>query len=441
MALGSFVAGTMATFINLLLLLAFGLIGSGLFYLMMPLTMALPITITTSTMAGVMQGISYAGSNMLILKLWAADCPPFLQAVHLSYGVGAFLSPLWVKFFLLMEPDLHFMEASENDFPEGGGHSPASTPYTQSQWSSLQGQWSNATTMATVTRTPLSKYNHLDVQLFYPFILTAVYPFMAAVLFIVLYFKYPENEVAKKPGQKGVQTASNARRGTIPKAASLPTVCESALENEDGGGDNSGSVPNNISNVPNAQGGQVRVVQNTLQVPGEVEGRPRLEPGERRTSVQIRAPERSERARRQSIVRRDSIITMRRPSMVCVQLYQPEIPHMDTAPAYLKVIFVAATAVMGMVYGGVRTSGGNVHSGLRGQVRPQTGQTDRSHGIQPVLGVHHTFSRSGHPWRLLHRSHEHALDRFRERGPGLDRSLLLAHPSTPSTCTGSHART
>lgn len=317
-----------------------------------------------------MQGISYAGSNMLILKLWSADCPPFLQAVHLSYGIGAFLSPLWVKFFLLMEPDLHSMEASTHEFPEvpSNGYLALSNGTSISLYSTT-----NASTPGGATRKFLSKYNHEDVQLFYPFIATAVYPILAAVLFVILYFKYPENEVAKEPEtrrklpsnsqggrredfQGTRREDSQGGRGTIHKAASLPTVSESVIENvtDDAlpssrdGGPRSGPRPEM------ATGSVPEIAQIGKNGPPPPDGSRRAS-GQKAIEAFMQAqttpnsfPERmeraSDRARRQSIVRRDSIITIRRPSMVCVQLYQPEIPHIDTSPIIYKIIFVTMTS-------------------------------------------------------------------------------------------------
>ena len=304
-----------------------------------------------------MQGISYAGSNMLILKLWSADCPPFLQAVHLSYGIGAFLSPLWVKFFLLMEPDLHFMEASAHELREvpSNGYLMPSNVTSTSLYSTT-----SVSTPDGATRKFLPKYNHEDVQLFYPFIVTAVYPVLAAALFVILYFKYPENEVAKKPETRRKlpsnrrEDSQGGRRGIIHKAASLPTVSESVLENvtEDAlssGGDGAprsgprpetvtGSVPEIApvgKNGPPPDGSRRASGQEAIEASTQAQTTPK--------SFLERIERASDRARRQSIVRRDSIITIRRPSMICVQLYQPEVPHIDTSPIIYKIIFVTMT--------------------------------------------------------------------------------------------------
>lgn len=37
---------------------------------------------------------------MFILKLWAKECPPFLQALHFCYGIGSFVAPLITGPFL-----------------------------------------------------------------------------------------------------------------------------------------------------------------------------------------------------------------------------------------------------------------------------------------------------------------------------------------------------
>eukprot|EP00049_Salpingoeca_infusionum_P020866 m.365456 g.365456 ORF g.365456 m.365456 type:complete len:548 (-) comp31491_c0_seq1:128-1771(-) len=56
------------------------------------------------SLQGLGMGFLDTGGNVLLLRLWGADCGPYLQALHFSFGLGAFLSPLITKPFLAPVP-------------------------------------------------------------------------------------------------------------------------------------------------------------------------------------------------------------------------------------------------------------------------------------------------------------------------------------------------
>ncbi|XP_047738527.1 major facilitator superfamily domain-containing protein 4A isoform X1 [Hyalella azteca] len=59
--------------------------------------------ITTLAVMGFFMGTIDTVANISMLQLYGRDVAPFLQALHFSYGLGAFLSPIVTKPFLLNE--------------------------------------------------------------------------------------------------------------------------------------------------------------------------------------------------------------------------------------------------------------------------------------------------------------------------------------------------
>ena len=43
---------------------------------------------------------SFSGGNVLCLNIWGMNSGPYMQALHFSFGVGAFVAPLIAEPFL-----------------------------------------------------------------------------------------------------------------------------------------------------------------------------------------------------------------------------------------------------------------------------------------------------------------------------------------------------
>src|SRR2546421_7979598 len=50
---------------------------------------------------GIVMGFVDASVNMFIIHIWGKENPPFMQALHFCYGVGALVAPLIARPFLL----------------------------------------------------------------------------------------------------------------------------------------------------------------------------------------------------------------------------------------------------------------------------------------------------------------------------------------------------
>lgn len=59
------------------------------------------------SLAGVSQGIIDTALYVTLIRIWSSDCPPFLQAVTSSYGIGSLIGPMIVRPFLLPEDDIN----------------------------------------------------------------------------------------------------------------------------------------------------------------------------------------------------------------------------------------------------------------------------------------------------------------------------------------------
>jgi FHS family Na+ dependent glucose MFS transporter 1 len=82
----------------LLLAGALGLATIGTFFA--PLTTSLTALCFIVSLQGIAMGVLDTGGNVLLLKLWGAACGPYLQTLHASFGVGAFVSPFVAQAYI-----------------------------------------------------------------------------------------------------------------------------------------------------------------------------------------------------------------------------------------------------------------------------------------------------------------------------------------------------
>lgn len=92
-------------------------------------------------------------ANVFILKLWAKECPPFLQALHFCFGVGSLLASLIVEPFI-----------KEDGSRELSGPSNATIPELQPD----------------------------DIELFVPYYIIAAIGAFVGFLFLLMYVKFRE---------------------------------------------------------------------------------------------------------------------------------------------------------------------------------------------------------------------------------------------------------
>lgn len=65
-----------------------------------PLTHSLSVLCFIVSFQGLAMGVLDTGGNILLLRLWGKGCGPYLQTLHASFGVGAFVSPFIAQAFI-----------------------------------------------------------------------------------------------------------------------------------------------------------------------------------------------------------------------------------------------------------------------------------------------------------------------------------------------------
>jgi MFS family permease len=91
---GSLLAGRLYTRIAGNVVLAVALLILALLTATIPWLGSLALLVVALALIGIPLGVMDVGGNTFILWLFRADVPPYMNALHLSFGVGAFLGPL-----------------------------------------------------------------------------------------------------------------------------------------------------------------------------------------------------------------------------------------------------------------------------------------------------------------------------------------------------------
>ncbi|KAH6922585.1 hypothetical protein HPB50_017011 [Hyalomma asiaticum] len=136
---------------------------------MMTMTMALiPVCHVLAVLAvvlaimGFFMGCIDTVSNVYMIRIYAKDVSPFLQALHFFYGIGAFVSPMIAQPFLLNEDCSLFIDNTseplfdqEDMNPAGGGLPASSLAEAQRKTHIDYAFWIMALLMASSGRVPV----------------------------------------------------------------------------------------------------------------------------------------------------------------------------------------------------------------------------------------------------------------------------------------------
>jgi len=102
---GSLLAGRLYARLRGNAVLAAALVWMALLTATIPLLSSLWLLILVFTLIGLSIGLLDVGGNTLLVWLFRRDVPPYMNALHLSFGVGAFLCPLIVDRFAVATDD------------------------------------------------------------------------------------------------------------------------------------------------------------------------------------------------------------------------------------------------------------------------------------------------------------------------------------------------
>eukprot|EP00054_Salpingoeca_dolichothecata_P022365 m.146474 g.146474 ORF g.146474 m.146474 type:complete len:534 (+) comp24313_c0_seq2:223-1824(+) len=136
------------------------------------------------SLQGLSMGFLDTGGNVLLLSMWGTDVGPYMQTLHFSFGVGAFVSPLLAKPFISED-----LPISSSSCSQGNNMTTMTTTTTPL---SLATMTSNATT----TMSPEISY-HSNVRFAF---------WIASFVFVPLFFAFLYlHKTMPKTGEKNVR--------------------------------------------------------------------------------------------------------------------------------------------------------------------------------------------------------------------------------------------
>lgn len=98
--IGSIIGGILFDHYNRLFLLFISLLLTAIFITVTPWCHVLWLLVACMVLLGMTMGFLDTGGNVLCLDLWGRNSGPFMQALHFSFGLGAFVAPLLAAPFL-----------------------------------------------------------------------------------------------------------------------------------------------------------------------------------------------------------------------------------------------------------------------------------------------------------------------------------------------------
>ncbi|KAH9500475.1 hypothetical protein Btru_072010 [Bulinus truncatus] len=99
--IGSVVGGILFDFFDQQILLFYTLASTALATIGIPWCSALVALSVLICVQGIAVGVLDTGGNVFCIKIWGQKSPPYMQVLHFSFGVGAFLAPLIVEPFFI----------------------------------------------------------------------------------------------------------------------------------------------------------------------------------------------------------------------------------------------------------------------------------------------------------------------------------------------------
>ncbi|XP_066996857.2 uncharacterized protein [Anabrus simplex] len=98
--IGAVIGGMLFDHFNRLFLLFLSLLLTSVFITVAPWCQILWLQVACMVILGITMGFLDTGGNVLCLDLWGRNSGPFMQALHFSFGLGAFVAPLLAVPFL-----------------------------------------------------------------------------------------------------------------------------------------------------------------------------------------------------------------------------------------------------------------------------------------------------------------------------------------------------
>ncbi|XP_075847732.1 sodium-dependent glucose transporter 1-like [Microtus pennsylvanicus] len=125
---GSVVGGVLFDYMNHFLLLGLSNLFTSAGFFLIPFCKTAVLLTAIMSVTSISFGVLDTGGNVLILNLWGDKAAPHMQALHFSFALGAFLSPLLAK--LAWGTTASAQNHTEPDFERSALRSSAGTSYS-----------------------------------------------------------------------------------------------------------------------------------------------------------------------------------------------------------------------------------------------------------------------------------------------------------------------
>lgn len=114
--LGALVGGFLFDIFDKQLLLTVTLFLASVATVIIPWAATLVILAVMFSLQGVAMGLLDTGGNVFCVRLWGGKSPPYMQALHFAFGIGAFIAPLIAQPFL-SSPNLNTTSPLQGNIP------------------------------------------------------------------------------------------------------------------------------------------------------------------------------------------------------------------------------------------------------------------------------------------------------------------------------------
>ncbi|KAK3103868.1 hypothetical protein FSP39_022518 [Pinctada imbricata] len=104
--LGSLVGGFLFDYFDKQLMLTMTLFIAALATAIIPWSLTLTVLCVMFVLQGTSMGVLDTGGNVFCVRIWGKKSPPYMQAMHFAFGIGAFVAPLMSQPFLSDMPIL-----------------------------------------------------------------------------------------------------------------------------------------------------------------------------------------------------------------------------------------------------------------------------------------------------------------------------------------------
>ncbi|XP_071122507.1 sodium-dependent glucose transporter 1A-like [Mytilus edulis] len=167
--LGALIGGFLFDILDKQLLLTATLFVAAVATLIIPWSVTLMVLAVMFSLQGVAMGVLDTGGNVFCVRLWGVKSPPYMQALHFAFGIGAFIAPLIAQPFLSNSTSNSLLNGNvpvitntsllinyHNDSDSGRGK--RNSPFTnqtldENMTDNLNVSLGNLTTMITITTT------------------------------------------------------------------------------------------------------------------------------------------------------------------------------------------------------------------------------------------------------------------------------------------------